>query len=64
MLPHKVFFMLSFLLDLLIIALAIIITNPVLILLLIVAYACAKGLYYQRRSNYQISLIADKRTGI
>ena len=64
MFPHKVFFMLSFLLDLLIITLAIIITNPLLILLLIVIYAFAKRLYYQHRTNYQISLLTGKRTAI
>ncbi len=64
MFSHKVFFMLSFLLDLLIIALAILITNPLLILVLIVIYAFAKRLYYQRRTNYQISLLTGKRTAI
>jgi len=64
MFSHKVFFMLSFLLDLLIIALAILITKPLLIFLLIVLYAFAKGLYHQRRTNYQISLLTDKRTAI
>jgi len=64
MFSHKVFFMLSFLLDLLIIALAILTTEPILIFLMIVFYAIAKGLYHQRRTNYQISLITDKRTAI
>lgn len=60
MFPHKVFFMLSFLMDLLIIALAVLLTKPVLILLLIVAYAIAKGLYYHHRTNHQINIITDK----
>lgn len=64
MFSHKVFFMLSFLLDLLIIALAILITEPILIFLTIVIYAIATALYHQRRSNYRISLLTDKRTAI